>query len=333
MTDTTTTYLGLELKNPLVVSPSPLCRDLDNIKKMEDAGAAAIVLHSLFEEQFTLDIHALNENLLQGTDAFAESLSYFPDLGEYKMGPDGYLEHLRKAKEATKIPIIGSLNGVSQGGWTECAKKIEEAGADAIELNVFFIPTSTGMDGAKVESLCTGLVREVSSAVTIPVAVKIGPNFSALANLAKQLTEAGARGAVLFNRFYQSDLDLKKLAVVPKLHLTDSSELRLRLRWAAILYGRLDIDLAITGGVHTPKDLVKAMMAGASVAMMTSALLKHGIGHLTKTLARLDEWMERHEYESVRMMRGSMSQKSVEDPAAFERANYMKALNNYVPSI
>lgn len=333
MADLSTKYLGMQLKNPLVVSPSPLCDDLDNIRRMEDAGAGAVVLHSLFEEQLTHESQALNENLMQGSESYAESVTYFPDLGDYKMGPDAYLEHLRKAKAAVSIPIIGSLNGVSTGGWIKYAKNIEDAGADALELNDYFIPTDPDMTGVHVREMGEQLVRDVKANVSIPVAVKIGPYFSALAYVAKRLVEEGADGLVLFNRFYQPDFDLENLEVVSNLELSDSGELRKRLRWVAILYGRIAADLAITGGVHTPEDVVKSMMAGAKVAMMTSALLKYGIGHMAKVLRGLEEWMERNEYDSIQMMQGSMSLKSVGNPAAFERASYMRILTSYTPGM
>lgn len=333
MADLSTTYLGLKLKNPMVVSPSPLSEKTDNIRQMEDAGASAIVLHSLFEEQLTHESQSLNANLMQGEDSYAESLSYFPDLGDYKMGPEGYLEHVRQAKEAVDIPIIGSLNGISEGGWTQYARQIQDAGADAIELNMYFIPTDPDMTGVYVREMCENLVRAVKSSVNIPVAVKIGPFFSAMPYMARRLEVSGADGLVLFNRFYQPDFDLEKLDVVPNLILSDSRDLRLRLRWVAILYHQIKADLAITGGIHTPEDVVKAMMAGAKVAMTTSALLKKGIDHLRVVLNGLETWMEEHEYESIEMMQGSMSQKSVGDPAAFERANYMKILNSYVPEM
>ena len=329
MIDLSTTYLGLELKNPLVASPSPLSEKTDNIRRMEDAGAAAIVLHSLFEEQLTQQSNELNSNLQQGEESFAESLTYFPHVEDYKMGPEGYLEHIRKAKEAVGIPIIGSLNGVSTGGWIKYAKNIQEAGADALELNVYYIPTDPGMTGVHVREMYEELVRDVKANVTIPVAVKIGPYFSALANVAQRLNEAGADGLVLFNRFYQPDFDLENLEVTPDIHLSTSSSLLMRLRWVAILYGRIKADMAITGGVHTAEDVIKSMMAGAKVAMTTSALLKYGIPHLTTLCEGVTRWMEEHEYESIEMMQGSMSQKSVAEPAAFERANYMRALTQY----
>ena len=333
MIDLKTKYLGMTLKSPLVVSPSPLCDSLDNIRRMEDAGAAAVVMHSLFEEQLTHESQQLDGNLMQGTEAYAESLSYFPELGEYRMGPESYLEHLQKAKAAVNIPVLGSLNGVSEGGWTEYAKLMQQAGADAIELNLYFIPTSPDMSGLEVRQMYEDLVRSVKANVSIPVAVKVSPYFTAFAHAAKQFASAGANGLVMFNRFYQPDFDLETLEVTPNLVLSSSEALRLRLRWVAILFGRIDVDMAVTGGVHTPEDVVKSMMAGANVAMMTSALLRHGIGHLTKVRDGLVKWMEDHEYDSVDMMRGSMSQKSVADPDAFERANYMRILTSYMPTV
>ena len=324
-----TRYLGLDLKNPLVVSPAPLSEPIDNIKKMEDAGAAAVVLHSLFEEQITMASNELDANLLQGEESFAEALSYFPDMGDYKMGPDAYLEHIQKAKAAVDIPIIGSLNGVSAGGWLDFAKKIEDVGADALELNVYFIPTNPNMNSQKLEDMYCQIVKNVKSVVSIPVAVKIGPYFSALANLAQQLDAACADALVLFNRFYQPDIDLERLEVKPDLNLSNSNELRLRLRWVAILCGVIKADMAVTGGVHTAEDVIKSMMAGANVAMMTSALLKHGIDHLKTVRNGIEDWMEAHEYESIKQMQGSMSHKNCPEPAAFERANYMKILTHY----
>ncbi len=329
MTDLSTTYLGLSLKNPLVVSASPLSEDVGNIRRMEDAGAAAVVLHSLFEEQINLESHELDRYLSQGTESFAESLSYFPDLTRYNLGPDGYLEHLRRIKAAVDIPIIGSLNGVSTGGWITYARKIQEAGADALELNLYFIPTDPKMTGAQVEQMYVDLARDVKASVGIPVAVKLNHFFSAMANMAQGLDQAGADALVLFNRFYQPDFDLESLEVVPSLTLSSSYELLLRLHWVAILHGHVRADLAITGGVHTAQDVLKSMMAGARVAMMTSALLKNGIEHLTMVRADLLAWMEEHEYTSIRQMQGSMSYRSVANPSAFERANYMKVLSSY----
>ncbi len=329
MIDLSTTYLGLNLKNPLVVSASPLCEDIGNIRRMEDAGAAAVVLHSLFEEQITLESQHLDRFLSQGAESFAESLTYFPDLADYNLGPDGYLEHLRRAKAAVEIPVIGSLNGVSTGGWITYAKKIQEAGADALELNVYYIPTDPELTSAQVEQMYLDLVRDIKASLSIPVAVKLGHSFTAMANMARRLDQAGADALVLFNRFYQPDFDLEKLEPVPSLTLSSSHELLLRLHWVAILCGRIRPDLAVTGGVHTAQDVLKAMMAGARVAMMTSALLRQGIEHLPAVQDALLPWMEEHEYGSIREMQGSMSYRSVAEPAAFERANYMKVLSSY----
>lgn len=333
MIDLSTNYMGLDLKNPLVASPSPLCEDIDNIRRMEDAGAAAVVLHSLFEEQIALESQELNRYLTQGTESFAESLTYFPDLGDYKLGPDEYLEHVRQAKNAVDIPVIGSLNGVSAGGWIGYAEGIQDAGADALELNIYYIPTNPNMTSEEVEQAYIDLVRSVKASVDIPVAVKLGPYFSSMPNMARQLDVAGADALVLFNRFYQPELDLENLEVVPNLVLSTSQELRLRLRWVAILLGHILADMAVTGGVHTAEDVLKTMMAGAKVAMMTSALLANGIGHLTTVHADMLRWMEKHEYESIRQMQGNMSQRSVAEPAAFERANYMKVLSSYTPHV
>ena len=329
MIDLTTKYLGITLKNPLVVSASPLSEDLGNIRRMEDAGASAVVLPSLFEEQISVESNTLDRFLWQGTDSFAESLTYIPDMTGYNLGPDGYLEHLRQAKQAVKVPIIGSLNGVSTGGWIAYAKKIEEAGADALELNIYFISTDPEMSGGQVEQMYVDLVSQVKASVRIPVAVKIGPYFSSLPNTARRLDQAGADALVLFNRFYQPDFDLENLEVVPNLILSTPHELLLRLNWVAVLYGKIQADLAITGGVHTGLHVLKSMMAGARVAMMTSALLRNGIGHLATVRTELLKWMEEHEYESIYQMQGSMSQRAVADPSAFQRANYVKVLSSY----
>ena len=327
--DLSTTYLGLPLKNPLVASASPLTEDLGNVRQMEDAGAAAVVMHSLFEEQINLESHELDRYLSYGTESFAESLTYFPDLTDYNLGPDKYLEHLRRVKAAVRIPVIGSLNGVSTGGWIRYAKMMQEAGADALELNVYFIPTDPNLSSTQVEQMYLDLIRDVKATLKIPVAVKLCHSFTALANLARRLDQVGANALVLFNRFYQPDFDLEKLEAVPALTLSSSYELLLRLHWVAILYGHVRADLAVTGGVHTAQDVLKAMMAGARVAMMTSALLRNGIGHLKGLPASLVTWMEEHEYTSIRQMQGSMSYRSVANPAAFERANYMKVLSSY----
>jgi dihydroorotate dehydrogenase (fumarate) len=325
--DFTTKYLGLTLKNPLVVSASPLSEDLAKIKKMEAAGAAAIVMHSLFEEQLEIDGEALDRSLSMGGSA--EAASYFPNIDTYRVGPEAYLENLAKAKAAVKIPIIASLNGASAGGWTSYAKKMQEAGADAIELNIYTIPTDPRVTAAEIEQRYCDLVRDVKASIRIPVAIKLGPYFSAMVNMALQLDQAGADGLVLFNRFYQPDFDLEALEIVPSLQLSTSYELLLRLHWVAILHGRVRPDLAITGGVHTSYDVLKAMMAGAQVAMMTSAILKRGIEYIETVLGELETWMDEHEYESIRQMQGSMSQKSVADPKSFLRANYLKVLSSY----
>lgn len=329
MTDLSTNYLGLNLHNPLVASSSPLCQHADNIRKMEDAGFSAIVLHSLFEEQITIQSLDLDRILDHGAESFAESLSYFPDMTNYNLGPEAYLNHIRRAKEAVDIPIIASLNGYSSGGWIKFARQIEEAGADALELNIYYLATDPGMTGSDVEQMYVELVRNVSGSLAIPVTVKLSPYFSATANMAHRLAEAGASGLVLFNRFYQPDFDLEKLEVTPSLVLSSSDELRLRLRWVAILYDQVEADLAVTGGVHIAEDIVKCMMAGANVAMTTSALLRRGIEWGSVLLGDLKNWLEDNDYESVRQMQGSMSQKNTGDPAAFERANYMKVLRSF----
>ncbi|MGA2982215.1 MAG: dihydroorotate dehydrogenase-like protein [Terriglobia bacterium] len=329
MIDLTTKYMGMTLKNPLVVSASPLSQDLGNIRRMEDAGASAVVLPSLFEEQILVESNTLDRFLSQGTESFAESLTYMPNMPGYNLGPDDYLEHLRRAKQAVSVPVIGSLNGTSTGGWVGYAKKIEEAGADALELNIYFIPTDAEMNGGQVEQMYVSLVSQVKASIRIPVAVKIGAYFSSLPHTASRLDQAGANALVLFNRFYQPDFDLENLEVVPNLILSTPHELLLRLNWVAVLFGKLKADMAVTGGVHSGLDVLKSMMAGASVAMMTSALLRNGIGHLATVRTELLHWMEEHEYESIHQMQGSMSQRSVADPSAFQRANYVKVLSSY----
>ncbi|MFC2085583.1 dihydroorotate dehydrogenase-like protein [Bacteroidota bacterium] len=329
--DLTTTYLGLELANPIVPSASPLAHKVQNIRWMEDAGAAAVVLHSLFEEQITGDSNMLDHYLSYGEESTAEALSYYPDLDSFSVGPDEYLQLVRSASETVDIPIIGSLNGVSSGGWIDYAKLIQDAGASALELNIYYIPTDPDMDGVAVEEMYVNVVTDVCRSVRIPVAVKIGPFFSSPVNMARKLVNAGASGLVLFNRFYQPDLDLDTLEVVPHLVLSTSDEVRLPLRWIAIMYDKVVTDFALTGGIHTANDALKGIMAGANVAMMTSALLSNGVGHIATVLSGMNDWMEAHEYESVRQMRGSMSQKNVAEPAAFERANYMKVLQSWSP--
>ncbi|PYP83991.1 MAG: dihydroorotate dehydrogenase-like protein [Blastocatellia bacterium AA13] len=327
--DLSTEYMGLKLKNPIVPSASPLSRGLDAIRKLEDAGAAAVVMYSLFEEQITLDSFYIAYYLTHGTESYAESLNYFPDVYSYDIGPDEYVNLIRRAKEAVDIPIIGSLNGVSAGGWTDYACLIEEAGADAIELNVYYIPTNPDMPSSEVEAMYIDTLRSIKRLVSIPIAMKLSPYFSSTSYIARRLAQAGASALVLFNRFYQPDLDLERLEVAPRLVLSESDELRLPLRWVAILYGRLPIDFAITSGVHTYQDALKAMMAGAKIAMMASELLKNGLGRIEEILAEMTRWMEEHEYDSVKQMIGSLSQKHVAEPAAFERANYMRTLGSY----
>ncbi len=329
MPDLTTKYLGLTLKNPLVASAGPLAKDIGHILHMEDAGISAVVLHSLFEEQIAIESESLDTYLDSGAESFAESLSYFPDLGSYNIGPDGYVEHLRKAKQAVDIPVIGSLNGVSTGGWIRYAKLIEEAGADALELNLYYMPTDPSVDAARVEQMYTDLVAHIKASIKIPVAVKVGPYFSAFANMAKKLDDAGADALVIFNRFYQPDIDLEALDVTPNLVLSTSYELLLRLHWAALIFDHVQCDIAITGGVHTAEDVIKSMMVGGRVAMMTSALLRQGIDYASRLEEEILKWMEEHEYESIQQMQGSMSAKRVANPSAFERANYMKVLSSY----
>lgn len=322
-------YMGLKLSNPLVASPSPFCERLDKIEQMVSAGASAIVLHSLFEEQLRTESEGLNRNLMAGTESFAESLSYFPDLEGYKLGKEEYLSHIQNVKKAVDVPVLGSLNGVSTGGWIQTAVDIESAGADGLELNIYFMPTDPASQGHQVEQLYVQLVKDIAASVTIPVAVKVSPFFSAPANILTRLDQAGADALVLFNRFYQPDVDLDKLSVKPDLVLSHPDELRLRLRWTAVLSPNLDADIAITGGVHSAEDVIKSMMVGANVAMMTSAVLKHGPSHFKTVLNGIQEWMEKHDYNSIQQMQGSLSAKNVPDPAAFERANYMKILGSW----
>jgi len=328
MVDLSTRYLGLTLDNPIVCSSSPMMQELDNLRRMEDAGAGAVVLHSLFEEQITLESKDLDHHLFHGSESYGEAVSYFPDLESYKLGPEAYLEHIRAAKAALKIPVIASLNGISTGGWVSWAKKMEQAGADALELNTYFVATDPEVSGSQLEEMYLELVRDVKASVSIPVAVKLSHFFSAIPNLCASMDQLGIDGLVMFNRFYQPDFDLDRLEVVPRLTLSSPSELLLRLHWVAIMAGRLKADMAVTGGVHGATDVVKSMMAGAKVAMMTSALLHHGIDHLTKVKFELTQWLEAHEYSSIAQMQGSMSQQKVAEPAAFERANYMKVLRS-----
>ncbi len=329
MIDTKTRYLGLALKSPLVASASPLCESVDNLRRIEDAGIAAVVLPSLFEEQLQLESLALDSDLSRGYESFAESSSFLPDLQTYNSGPEGYLELIHRAKQNVSIPVIASLNGVSQGGWVRYARLLQEAGADAIELNLYGLVTDPKLSSSQVEQDYCELVSHVKASVTIPVAVKISQFFTALPYVAQRLNEAGADALVLFNRFYQPDFDLESLDVVPNLSLSTSHELLLRIHWVAILYGALKSDLAVTGGVHSAEDVLKTIMAGANVAMMTSSLLRYGIQHAQLVLEQLTRWMEVHEYESIRQMRGSMAYRSVARPEVFERVNYMKVLSSY----
>jgi len=326
-----TNYLGLVLKNPIVASSSPLSHTIDGIRRLEDAGASAVVMYSLFEEQITFDSFYIDHYLRNGTNSFAESLSFFPDMDDYNVWPDEYLNLIRRAKEAVDIPVIGSLNGVSAGGWINYASLIESAGADALELNVYYVPTDIELTGVEVENIYLDMLRSVKHAVTIPLAMKLSPWFSSPGNMAKRLVDEGANGLVLFNRFYQPDLDLETLEVAPRLVLSNSNELRLPLRWVAILFGRLLTDLAITTGVHTSEDVLKGLMAGARVTMMASELLQNGLSRIKEILDEIESWMEEHEYASVAQMIGSMSQQHCAEPAAFERANYMKTLDSHRP--
>ncbi len=327
--DLSTTYLGLKLKNPLIASASPLSENLDNYRRLEDAGIAAIVNYSLFEEQITREVYEFNHYMTQGADSYAESLSYFPEPSDFVLGPEEYLKHISKAKKSVNIPVIGSLNGYSDGGWVKYAKYIQDAGADALELNIYFIAADLNLPSEKVEKTYVDILKSVKSNITIPVAVKIGPYFSALANMAKRLDEAGADGLVLFNRFYQPDIDLEHLAVLPNVLLSTPQAMRLPLRWIAILHGRIKANLAATGGIHNAQDAIKTLMVGADAIMLCSTLLKNGIRHAETILKDMEQWMIEHEYDSIKQMQGSMSQKSCENPQAFERANYMKALKTF----
>lgn len=328
--DLTTTYLGLKLRSPLVPSAAqPLTDSVDNIKRMEDAGAAAVVMHSLFEEQLSLERRELFESLTQGTESFAEALTYFPEPDEFHVGAELYLENLQQAKAAVRIPIIASLNGSTPGGWVEIARQIEQAGADAIELNIYWIPTEPSLSSIRIEDTYVEILRSVKEQVNIPVAVKLSPFFTNFANMARRLESVGADGLVLFNRFYQPDLDLEQLEVTPNILLSTPMAMRVPLRWIAILRGQLRLSLAATSGIHRASDALKMLMAGADVTMMCSALLRNGVKHLTTVENEIRAWMAQHDYESIRQLQGSMSQKNCPDPAAFERAQYMRAVSNY----
>ena len=325
-----TTYLGLKLRSPLVPSAAqPLTENVDNIKRMEDAGAAAVVLHSLFEEQLSLERREIFESMTQGTDSFAEALTYFPEPSEFHVGPEVYLQNIQKAKASVQIPIIASLNGSTAGGWVEYAQKIEKAGADAIELNIYWIPTAPSLTSIRIEDTYVDILRSVKEQVNIPVAVKLSPFFTNFANMARRLEAVGADGLTLFNRFYQPDMDLESLEVTPNILLSTPMAMRVPLRWIAILRDQVGLSLAATSGIHRATDAIKMLMAGADVTMMCSALLRHGVKHLTTVENEIRAWMEEHDYESIEQLKGSMSQKNCPDPAAFERAQYMRAVSSY----
>lgn len=327
--DLTTYYLGLRLRTPLVVSASPLSDEIDNIERMQDAGASAVVLYSLFEEQLRQDRLELNRRLEDGTQSSPEALTYFPESDSYQLGPEEYLAHIQKAKKAVQIPVIASLNGSMDGDWTKYAKLIEQAGADALELNIYYIPTDVNLTGAEVEQTYLDILKAVKSELTIPIAVKLSPFFSNFANMAKRLDDAGADGLVLFNRFYQPDIDLDALEVKPNILLSTPMAMRVPLRWVAILYDRIRANLAATSGIYRATDVLKMLMAGADVTMLCSVLIRHGISQVGVIEREMMAWMEEREYASVQQLRGSLSQKNTDNPSAFERAQYMRALSNY----
>jgi len=328
----TTNYLGLKLRSPLVPSASPLGEDIDNIKRMEDAGAAAVVLHSLFEEQIVGERLELDQKLTQGTESFSEALSFFPEPAEFRVGPEEYLALIADAKKSVSIPVIASLNGSSRGGWIHYAKDMEQAGADALELNIYQIPTDMSLEGTVVEWNTIEIVKAVKASVKIPVAVKLSPFFSNFANMAKRLDDAGANGLVLFNRFYQPDINLEDLEVTPNVLLSTPMAMRLPLRWIAILYSRVKASLAATSGIHRGTDAIKMLMAGADVTMLCSVLIKRGIDQIRVIENEMVAWLEEHEYESIDQLKGSLSQKNCPDPSSFERAQYMRALSTYRPT-
>ena len=324
-----TRYLGFELRNPIIASAGPLTHEVEQMQRLEDAGIGAVVMPSLFEEQLRLEAETLDHYLEHGGESFAEALSYFPDLNNYNAGTDEYLETVYRAKRALRVPLIASLNGFSAGGWIGFARELERAGADALELNIYFLPTNPDVSGSEIEQVYIDVVRQVKQQVAIPVAVKLGPYFSSMANMAKRLTQAGANGLVLFNRFYQPDIDLENLEVVPNLKLSTPVDSRLPMRWIAILHGHIQASLASTSGVHTPEDALKMIMVGADAVMMCSALLMHGPHYVSEMLRGMLQWMEEHEYESIATMKGSMSHRHCSEPAAFERANYIRVLDSY----
>jgi dihydroorotate dehydrogenase (fumarate) len=327
--DLTTRYLGMNLRTPLVPSASPLSDELDGIKRMEDAGASAIVLHSVFEEQVKSEQEAVQYHLMYGTDSFPESLTFFPKPSEFVTGPEEYLSGIRKAKDAVRVPIIASLNGAAIGGWIDYARQIQQAGADALELNIYSIPTELDRTAMEIEQNYIDIVKAVKSVVGIPVAVKLSPFFSNMANMAKRLDQAGANGLVLFNRFYQPDVNLAELEIQANINLSTNQDMRLPLRWIAILYGRIKAELAATGGIHSAQDVLKMLMVGADVTMLCSVLLNKGLKVIREIETEMCEWLSEHDYQSVRQLQGSMSQKNCADPAAFERAQYMRAIMSY----
>jgi len=327
--DLSTTYLGLRLPHPLMPGASPLVDDLDQVKRLEDAGAAAIVMHSLHEEQIEYEQLGTIHEMEAHAESFAEALSYFPEPPDYALGPERYLDQIRRVKEAVGVPVIGSLNGITARGWLDYARRIEQAGADALELNIYYVATDPKESSQQVESRVLEAVKTVKSAVKIPVAAKLSPFFSSVAHLAQELDALSVDGLVLFNRFYQPDIDAEALEVVPQVRLSDSSELLLRLRWTAVLSGRVRASLAVTGGVHDPLDAIKAVMAGADAVQIVSALLQQGVGHMRHVREKMEEWLEEHEYESLAQMQGSMSLLRCPDPAAFERAHYMRVLQSW----
>jgi dihydroorotate dehydrogenase (fumarate) len=330
--DLTTRYLGLNLRTPLVPSASPLSFDVDGIKHMEDSGASAVVMHSVFEEQVRGELEEVQNRLQYGTESFAEAVTYFPQPTEFISGPEEYLGKIRKAKEAVGIPIIASLNGTAIGGWVDYAKQIQQAGADALELNIYWIPTEMDRSSTEIEQTYIDIAKAVKAVVQIPVAVKLSPFFSNMASFAKRLDETGVNGLVLFNRFYQPDFNLDQLEINASIHLSTPHDMRLPLRWIAILYGRIKADLAATSGIHTASDVIKMLMAGADVTMLCSVLLSKGLGVIRKIETDMADWLSEHDYQSVRQLQGSMSQKYCADPSAFERAQYMRAIMAYRPA-
>jgi dihydroorotate dehydrogenase (fumarate) len=327
--DLSTTYLGLKLPHPIMPGASPMAADLDMVRRLEDAGAAAIVMNSLFEEQITGEQSASLRHVDAHAESSAEATTYFPRPEAYRLGPDDYLDQIRKIKGAVKLPVIASLNGVTKGGWLSYAKQMQEAGADALELNVYYLPTDPAVSASHVEDTAVEMVQEIKKNVTIPVAVKLSPFYSSLPHFARRLDAAGADGLVLFNRFYQPDIDVDALEVKRTLHYSSSTELNLRLRWLAILSGHVRPSLAVSGGVHTTVDAVKAVMTGAHAVQMVSALLMHGPGELKKVREGLVHWLEEHEYESIAQMHGSMNLMKSPDPRAYERANYIQILQGW----